>query len=32
MIKGGEILDINVLDHVIITEKDYFSFADNSMM
>jgi DNA repair protein RadC len=30
--KGGELLDINVLDHVIITEKDYFSFADNSMM
>jgi len=30
--KGGELLDINVLDHVIITEKDYFSFADNDMM
>ena len=30
--KGGELLDINVLDHVIITEKDYFSFADNNMM
>ena len=30
--KGGELLDINVLDHVIITEKDYFSFADKNMM
>jgi DNA repair protein RadC len=32
MIKGGELLDINVLDHVIIAEKDYFSFADNNMI
>lgn len=30
--KGGEVLDIKVLDHVIITEKDYFSFADENMM
>lgn len=30
--KAGELLDINVLDHVIITEKDYFSFADNNMI
>lgn len=25
---GGEMLDIKVLDHVIVTEKEYFSFAD----
>jgi len=29
---GGEVLDIKVLDHLIITEKDYFSFADDNMM
>ena len=29
---AGESLDIKVLDHVIITEKDYFSFADNNMI
>ncbi len=32
IIKGGEVLDIKVLDHLIITEKDYFSFADDNMM
>lgn len=30
--KGGDVLDIKVLDHVIITEKDYFSFADENMI
>lgn len=30
--KAGESLDINVLDHVIITEKAYFSFADESLL
>jgi|TARA_R100000479_G_scaffold85403_1_gene41524 DNA repair protein RadC len=29
---AGESLDIKVLDHLIITEKAYFSFADESMM
>lgn len=29
---AGDNLDIKVLDHVIITEKDYFSFADENMM
>lgn len=29
---AGENLDIKVLDHVIITEKDYFSFADENMI
>ena len=28
----GEILDTPVLDHLIIGEKDYFSFADNNLM
>ena len=30
--KAGESLDIKVLDHVIITEKAYFSFADESLL
>lgn len=30
--KAGATLDINVLDHLIITEKDYFSFADSNLM
>ncbi len=27
---AGELLDIKVLDHLIVTEQDYFSFADNN--
>ena len=30
--KAGEILDIKLLDHLIITQKDYFSFADNGIL
>ncbi len=30
--KGGETLNIKVLDHIIITEKNYFSFADEGLM
>ncbi len=30
--KAGETLDIKVLDHLIITENDYFSFADESLL
>ncbi len=30
--KAGESLDIKVLDHLIITEKAYFSFADESLL
>ncbi|HAB27564.1 MAG TPA: hypothetical protein DCE27_07315, partial [Xanthomarina gelatinilytica] len=29
---AGESLDIKVLDHVIITEKAYFSFADEAIL
>ncbi|VAV85929.1 UPF0758 family protein [hydrothermal vent metagenome] len=29
---AGESLDIKVLDHLIITEKAYFSFADESLL
>ncbi len=29
---AGHSLDINVLDHLIITEKDYFSFADTGIL
>lgn len=30
--QAGEILDIKVLDHLIVTESEYFSFADEQMM
>lgn len=30
--KAGETLDIKVLDHIIITEKAYFSFADSQIL
>lgn len=29
---ASEALDIKVLDHLIITQKDYFSFADNTIL
>ena len=29
---AGESLDIKVLDHLIITEKAYFSFADENLL
>ena len=29
---AGKILDIKLLDHLIITQKDYFSFADNGIL
>jgi len=28
IVKAGEILDIQVLDHIIITDESYYSFAD----
>lgn len=30
--EAGKILDINVLDHLIITEESYFSFADEGII
>mgnify|MGYP005996161979 FL=1 len=30
--EAGETLDIKLLDHLIITQKDYFSFADNGIL
>jgi len=32
MKNGGEILDIKVLDHLIITENSYYSFADENLL
>ncbi len=32
IIKGGELLDIKVLDHVIITERSHFSFVDEDLI
>jgi DNA repair protein RadC len=29
---AGQSLDIKVLDHVIVTQKAYFSFADNGIL
>ena len=30
--KGGEYLDVRVLDHIIVCEAGYFSFADEGLM
>lgn len=30
--ESGEILDIKLIDHLIITQKDYFSFADQGLI
>ena len=30
--QGGRLLDIMVLDHIIITKHDYYSFADHGLM
>ncbi len=30
--RAGELMDIKVLDHLILTEDSYFSFADEGMM
>lgn len=32
IVDGGKMLDIRVLDHVIISERGYFSFADEGMI
>jgi len=30
--EAGNIMDIQLLDHIIISEKDYYSFADNGLL
>jgi DNA repair protein RadC len=30
--EGGEILEISVLDHIILTSEGYFSFADEGLL
>jgi DNA repair protein RadC len=32
IVEGGKVLDISVLDHIILTEENYYSFADEGMM
>ena len=32
MTEAGRLLDISVLDHLIVTEQGFFSFADEGMM
>lgn len=29
---GGNYLDLKILDHIILTDDDYFSFADNGLI
>jgi DNA repair protein RadC len=29
---GGEVLDIKVLDHIIVSDKGYYSFADENRL
>jgi DNA repair protein RadC len=31
LVQAGKLLEINVFDHLIITDKDYYSFADNGL-
>lgn len=30
--EGGKLIDVNVLDHLIVSERGYFSFADEGML
>jgi DNA repair protein RadC len=32
MVETGKILDVPVLDHLILTEESFFSFADNGLI
>ena len=32
ILEGGQLLNITLLDHLIITQSDYFSFADKNML
>ena len=32
LVAAGKLLDVSVLDHLIITDKDYYSFADEGLM
>ena len=32
LVEGGRLLDINVLDHIILTDEEYFSFMENGLI
>jgi len=32
IVEGGNLLEVQVLDHLIISEKEYFSFANNTLL
>lgn len=32
LLKAGELLDVTVLDHIIFTDRNYFSFSDEGML
>lgn len=32
IIEASKVIDIQILDHIIVTQKDYFSFADEGLI
>lgn len=32
LVRGGEVLDIKILDHIILTDESYLSFADEGIL
>lgn len=32
LVKAGKLLDINVLDHLIVTDRDYYSFREQGLL
>lgn len=32
LVKAGNLLDISIIDHLIVTTQDYYSFSDNGIM
>ena len=30
--EAGNLMDVTLLDHIIVSEKDYYSFADNGLL
>jgi DNA repair protein RadC len=32
LVKAGKLLDINVLDHLILTDSDYYSFREQGLL
>ena len=32
IVEAGKLLEVSVLDHIVVTDRDFFSFSDNGMM